>query len=96
MHNLLDSFNNNSLDRFSIQSVIPIILLANVIEEGSVKKDITLGSINCHREHLPLLSLRTQNSKDIMAAGGHHRHAGLEKWLKQKELLRRLGQYGKG
>ena len=89
MHNLLDLFNNNGLDRFSIWSVSLIIVLANIIKEGSIKKDITLGSVDCHREHLPLLSLtwdRTWNSKDIMAAGGHHRHMALEEWLKQKEL----------
>ncbi|KAG9308144.1 hypothetical protein JVU11DRAFT_12446 [Chiua virens] len=93
MRNLLDSFNNNGLDRFSIRSAIPIILPSDVVDTSTLKKDIAIDSIDRHGSHLSMLRLTWdddgETSNDIIAAGGRHRHAALGEWVKQREMLTR-------
>lgn len=88
MRNILDSFNNNGLDRFSIRSAIPIIIPAEMVDLATVKKDIAMDSIDRHGSHLPLLSVTWDDDEQehgIIAAGGRHRRAALAEWIKQKE-----------
>ena len=98
---LLDSFNENGLDRFNVNHAIPLILSAASVDKSTVTKlsSITFENVKPDGSHLPLLRLRTDppadangvvNFKDlpkILAAGGRHRCAALDEWIAQRQAL---------
>ena len=98
---LLDSFNENGLDRFNVNHAIPLILSVASVDKSTVMKlsSIMFENVKPDSSHLPLLRLRTDppadansivNFKDllkILVVGGYHHCAALDEWITQRQVL---------
>ncbi|KAF8125065.1 hypothetical protein EV363DRAFT_1299322 [Boletus edulis] len=96
---LLDSFNQNGLDRFGLNNVVPLIVDKSLVDETDVVQLSSLLDAKRDGSHLPLLKLKGDDvvknvglekeafGPQVIAAGGRHRKFALIDWLKQREAM---------
>ncbi|KAF8122102.1 hypothetical protein EV363DRAFT_1183630 [Boletus edulis] len=94
---LLESFNQNGLDRFRFNHVVPLIVDKTLLDETTVVKLSSLQDAKRDGTHLPILKLKGDETvknagsdkevfgPQVVAAGGRHRRYALVEWLKQRE-----------
>jgi hypothetical protein len=98
---ILDSFNQNGLDRFNINHAIPLVVKKNVVIDDSVVplSALTFEQLKVDGSHLPILRFVGDPPADdngfvdeskglnVVAVGGRHRRAALTDWVKFKKTL---------
>ncbi|KAF8125067.1 hypothetical protein EV363DRAFT_1105774, partial [Boletus edulis] len=93
---LLDSFNQNGLDRFGINHVVPLIVDKALVDETTIVTLTAFQETKRDGSHLPFLRLKGDEvvkngsptfGPHILAAGGRHRRHALMDWLKQRESM---------